>query len=144
MRDDFRVSLGQKLVAFREELLFQLDIVLNDPVVNDDDFAGAVAVRMRVFFSRAAMRGPAGVADAVDAIERRNANRFLEVAKLPWGAANFHLAVVPTTAMPAESYPRYSRRRRPSRIRRHNALRADISDNAAHRLFAPRSCQEGR
>ena len=90
-------------MAFGDELFFQLDIILDDSVVHDDDFAGAIAMRMGIFLGRAAVRGPARVADAVEAVQRRDADRFLEIAQLPGGAANFEFAVFATTAIPAES-----------------------------------------
>ena len=73
-------------------------------------------MRVRVFFRGAAMSGPAGVADTVDAIERGDANGFFEIVELPGARRISILPLSPTTAMPAESYPRYSSRRRPSRI----------------------------
>ena len=39
VRDDLRVGLRDELVAFFLQLLFQLDVVLNNSVVNDHDFA---------------------------------------------------------------------------------------------------------
>ena len=81
-------------MALGEELLFQLDVILDDAVVDHHDFAGAIAVRMGVFLGGAAVRGPARVADAVDAVERRDADRFFEIAQLARGAADFELAVV--------------------------------------------------
>ena len=42
----------------------QLEVVLDDAVVDDDDVAAAVAVRVGVVVGRLAVRGPARVADA--------------------------------------------------------------------------------
>ena len=81
-------------MAFGDELVLQLEIILDDAVVHDHDFAGAIAMRVRVFFGGAAVRGPARVADAVDAFERRDADGFFEVVQLAGSAANFQLAVV--------------------------------------------------
>ena len=52
------------------QLALQLEVVLDDAVVDDDDPAGAVAVRVRVLFGRPAVRGPARVAEAVEPVER--------------------------------------------------------------------------
>ena len=68
--DDFGVGLGGELVAFFHELLFQGEIIFDDAVVNDDDRAGAIAMRMGVFFGGTAVSGPARVSDAVGAVER--------------------------------------------------------------------------
>ncbi len=93
VRDDFGVRLGDEFVAFGDELVFQLEIIFDDAVVDDYDFTGAVAMRMRVFFGGAAVRGPARVADAVDAVERRDADGFFEILQLAGGAADFEFAV---------------------------------------------------
>ena len=103
VRDDFGVGLGDEFVAFGDELVLQLEIIFDDAVVNDDDFAGAVAVRVGVFFGGAAVGGPARVADAVHAFERSDADGFFEIVQFAGGAADFQFAVGLTTAMPAES-----------------------------------------
>src|SRR5215218_4675734 len=59
--------------------------------MNHDDASGAVAMRMCVLFSRAAVCGPACVADAVRAIKRIEANRLFQVAQLSFGAANLEI-----------------------------------------------------
>ena len=69
MSDDFGVCFGYELVAFCDEFVLQLQIIFDDAVVYNDDFAGAVAVRVRVFFGWAAVSGPACVADSVNAVE---------------------------------------------------------------------------
>ena len=51
-----------KIVSLRLQLVLQLEVVLDDAVVNDDDAARAVAVRMRVLLGGTAVRGPSGVA----------------------------------------------------------------------------------
>src|SRR4029077_10047313 len=93
MRDDFGVGLGDKLVAFALELLFQLEIILDDAVVDDYDLAAAIAVRVCVFLGRATVRGPAGVANSVGALDRRFLQYFFEVAEFSRRAANFELAL---------------------------------------------------
>ena len=70
VRDDLGVGLGDERVPFLLQLLLQIEIVLDDAVVDDDDAAGAVAVRVRVLLGRTAVRRPARVADAVLALER--------------------------------------------------------------------------
>ena len=88
MRDDFGVGLGGELVAFFNQLLLQAEIVFDDAVVHDHDLAGAVAVRMGIFFGGTSVRGPARVADAVGAVERVQADDFFQVAQLAFGAAD--------------------------------------------------------
>src|ERR1700722_19912138 len=50
---------------------------------------------MGIFFGGAAVGGPAGVSDAVGAVERLQAQNFFEVAELALGAANLHASAVP-------------------------------------------------
>ena len=88
VRDHFGVGFGGELVALFNQLALQRNVVLDDAVVHDDDSPGAVAMGMRVFFRGPAMGGPAGVADAVGAIERLEADDLFQVAQLALGAAN--------------------------------------------------------
>jgi hypothetical protein len=43
---------------------------------------------MGILFSRAAVGGPAGVANAVSSVQRTEADRLLEVAQLTFGSTN--------------------------------------------------------
>ena len=94
MRDHFGVGFGAKFVAFVDELLFQGDVVLHNAVVHHHDLAGAVAVGMRVLFGGTPMGGPAGVADAVGAVERLEADDLFQVAQLALGAAHLQSVAV--------------------------------------------------
>ena len=71
MSDDFGIRFGTKFVSFRDELMLQLEIVLDNSIVDDDDFTRAIAVRMRIFFRGTAVRGPACVPKPVHALDRR-------------------------------------------------------------------------
>ena len=62
--DDLGVGLGGELLAFGLESLAQLGVVLDDPVEDDVDLAGAVVVGMGVLLGDPAVGGPAGVGDA--------------------------------------------------------------------------------
>ena len=92
--NDFGVGLGGELVAFLDELFLQAKIVLDDAVVHDDDLAGAVAVRMGVFFRGTAVGGPAGVSNAVGAMQRLLPDGFFQIAQLAFGAANLEAVAV--------------------------------------------------
>ena len=81
VRDDFGVGLGLEDVAFVLQLLLERQVVFDDAVVHHDDVARAIAVRMGVLFGGAAVRGPAGVADAVAAIDRVQADGLFEIAQ---------------------------------------------------------------
>ena len=70
MREHLGVGLRAERVAGRPQPLLDLEIVLEDPVVYDDEAAAAVGVRMRVLFRRTPVRGPARVADTDRAGDR--------------------------------------------------------------------------
>src|ERR1700682_2048629 len=94
VRDYFRVSFGCELVSFGDQLLLEREIVLDNAIVHHHDSARAVAMRMRVFFGGTAMRGPAGVSDAVGAIERLEPDHFFQVAQLAFGATDLQAFAV--------------------------------------------------
>ena len=140
VRDDFGVRFGDELVAFGEELIFQLDIVLDDSVVHDHDFAGAIAVRVRVFFGGAAVRGPARVPDAVEAVERSDANGFFKISQFARGAPNFELAVVAHDGDARRIVAAVFEALQAVEDQRDDAFRSDVSDDSAHLNNAPRRC----
>ena len=67
--------------------LLEREVVLDDAVVDDDEGAGAVAVRVGVLLGGAAVGGPAGVADAEGAVDGALGDDGFEVAQLAGGAA---------------------------------------------------------
>src|SRR5690242_21105218 len=91
VRDDLSVGFSDEVMIGLAEPFFELQIVFDDAVVNNDDAAGAIAMWMRVFFSGTAVRGPARVADAVSAVERTQANDLFEVAQFSFGATDFEV-----------------------------------------------------
>ena len=106
VRDHFGIGLRLEDVALALQLLFQRKVIFDDAVVHHDDVAGAVAMRMGVLFGGASMRRPAGMADAVIAIHRIQAQSVFEIAQFAGCAAD------------AQASRRHNRRRvRPSRSR---------------------------
>ncbi len=90
MDDHFGVGFSPEHVALSRELRLEPEIVLDDPVVNQDDASRGVAVRVRVFLGRAAMGGPARVPDGIGAaIDRVLADCFLKVSQLARCAPEF-------------------------------------------------------
>ena len=61
---DLRVRLGTENVPRREQVVLQLGVVLDDPVMDHRETPGAVEVRVRVGVGGLAVRGPARVGDA--------------------------------------------------------------------------------
>jgi hypothetical protein len=87
--DDLCVSFGDKLVALGCEFALEVEVIFDNAVVDDDDATGAIAMRVSVLFRRAAVRRPAGVANAESSADGMIAQDFFEVAQLSRGAANF-------------------------------------------------------
>jgi hypothetical protein len=85
---DLGVGFSIELVAFFHELSLKAEIVLDDAVVHHHDFAGAITVGMGILFGRAAVRGPAGVSNAVGTIQWLKADGLFQVAELAFGAAD--------------------------------------------------------
>ena len=85
--DDLGVGFGEEVVALGDELVLEREIVFDDAVMHDDEGAGAIAVRVGVFFGGAAVGGPAGVSDSVSAVHGLVAEDSLKVAELAGRAA---------------------------------------------------------
>ena len=111
MREHFGVGLARERVAFVDQLRAQAGVVLDDAVVHDGEFLRAVHMRMRVVIRgrpcvaqrvcptptcRAALRRWRGARPGARACLRPSSRRACRSASM--------------TAMPAESYPRYSKR----------------------------------
>ena len=64
MRDDLGVRLGREDVPLGGQALLDGEVVLDDAVVDHDERARAVRMRMRVLVGRPSMGRPAGMADA--------------------------------------------------------------------------------
>src|SRR5881394_886578 len=94
MRDDFRVGLGNERVTLLLQFALEIEIVLDNAVVDDDDLARAVAVRVRVLFSGTAVRRPPRVADAILARQRIQRDDVLELRELAGAAAELDGAVM--------------------------------------------------
>ncbi len=131
--DDLGVGFGDELVALGDEGALEGEVVFDDAVVDDDEGAGAVAVGMGVLFGGAAVRGPAGVADAEGAVDGRFGDDVFEVAEFAGGAAQGEAfgatsygdagGVVAAVLEAAQAFNDDGDDR----------LRSDISDNSTHR-----------
>src|SRR5207245_5704395 len=94
MGDDLGIGLGLELVTQCAQLALQLFVILDDAVVDDDERAAAVAVRVSVLLGGAAVGGPAGVPDAERPLEAREAQGFLQVAELACAPHDLESAAV--------------------------------------------------
>ena len=93
VRDDLGVRLGDERVPFFLQLVLQVEVVLDDPVVDDNDAPGTVTMGMGVFLGGPTVRRPARMADAVIALERLRGDDVLEVRQLACAAAQLDGAV---------------------------------------------------
>src|SRR6185437_16628116 len=132
MRDDFGISFRDELVAFREELIFQLDVVLNNSIVHDHNLAGAIAVRVGVFFGRAPMRGPTRVPDAIQAVERIESDGFLQITQFSWRAPNLEFPVVAHNGDSRRIVAAIFETLQAIEDQRHNPLRSYVPDDSTH------------
>src|SRR5580704_2034247 len=100
--------------------------------MDHDDFTGTVAVGMGVFFGWAAMCGPTSMANAIDAIQRSNADGLLQVAQLAGSATDIQMSVLSDHGDSSGIIAAVLKALQAVEDQRHNALRPDISDNSAH------------
>ena len=140
MRQDLRVGFGKELVLFLQQRVAQLQVVFDDAVVNDHDAVLAVMVRMRVFFGRTPVRGPARVPDAEQPAQRLRANDFFQVAQLSRRAADLQPAVpnhgnagrvVTAVLQPLEAVNQD----------RNDFLLPDVTDNPTHRFLTAKNAK---
>ena len=139
MRDDFGVGLGRESVALALELFLERQKVFDDAVVDDDDIAGAVAVRMGVFFRGAPVRGPAGMADAVIAVDRIETQHVFQVAKFSRRAANAESIVVTVDGEAGGIITAILKAFEAVEDDGNGALRAHVPHDSAHK-FIVRNC----
>src|SRR5579862_5216721 len=132
MGDDLGVGLRAELVTFFDQLLLQAKIVLDDAVVHDDDLARAIAMRMGILFRGTAVGGPAGVADAVGAVERLQADDLFQIAQLAFGATYLQAVAVAGHGDSGRIIAAILEPPQPVDDDRHNPLLPYIANNAAH------------
>ena len=130
--DDFRVGFGDEQVALALQFALQIQVVFDDPVVDDDDLAGAVAVRMRVLFGRTAVGRPSCVTDAVVAGDRVRADHLFEVGELAGAPPQVDRAVADHRDARRVVAPVLEA---PQSVDEdgNDVLRSDVADDAAHR-----------
>ena len=109
----------------------QLEVVLDDPVVDEHDPAALITMRVGVLLGGTAMGGPAGVTDPVRAGQRPIAKHRLEVGQLARAPPHVDAVgaddgdacrVVAAILEPAQAVEHH----------RDDVLLTDITDDAAH------------
>ena len=141
VRDDLGVGFGDEPVALALQRRLEIEVVLDDAVVDDDDAARAVAVRMRVLFGGPAVRGPSCVAQAVLAVDRVGGEDLLEPRQLARASPHVETAVahqrdagrvVAAVFEPPQAVDQDGQ----------DGPGADVADDAAHALVISREpCQ---
>ncbi len=129
--DDFRVGLGDERVPGRLQLALELQVVLDDPVVHDDDAVLAVAVRMRILFRGTAVRCPARVSDAEFALDGITLEHLLEIGELAGAAPNLQLAVADERDA-RRVVPAICEATQPIHQHGQHWFGTDVTDDAAH------------
>src|ERR1700735_2857851 len=112
--------------------MLQFNVVLDNAVVDDDNFTGAVQMWRRCLFGRAAVRGPARMADAVNTIKRSNSYRLFQVSQFAGRAADIQMAVFSNHSDSGGVIAAILKALQAVEDQRNNAFRPDITDNSAH------------
>ena len=92
MGEHLAVGLRKENVALLGEAVFVFEIVLDDAVVYQRQFAGCVEMRVRVGIGWFSVGGPAGMADAGGAVDGPAVDEVREVVDAPRAFA--HLDVI--------------------------------------------------
>lgn len=79
MGEDFRVGLGLESVALGAQFFLDGLVVLDDPIMHEDEAAALVGVRVGVFVGNAAVGGPACMGDPLRALYRLAINEFRKI-----------------------------------------------------------------
>src|SRR5208282_5001714 len=132
MCDDFSIGFGRERVAFLDQFFLETEIVFDDAIVHHDDLAGAGAVRMSIFFSGTAVRGPTGMADAITAFKRLDADDFFQVAQLALGAAHLQLVAIAGNGDSGRVIPAVFETPQTINNDGNHFLLADVANNATH------------
>src|SRR5579871_3367424 len=104
-----------------------------------DDIAGAVAMRMRIFFGRAAMGGPARMADAIRALQGIYADGLLKVPELTRRSPDGQVIIAVENRNARRVIAAVFQAPQPIQNDRHRLAIADITYNPAHTTRIQRS-----
>ena len=133
--DDLGIGLGLENVSFLLELLLQGQIVLDDAVMDNHNIAGTIAMRVRVLFSRAPMCRPAGVADAVRAVNRVDLKNVFEIPQLAGRTANAQGLIVLKNRNPGRVVAAVLKTFQAIQNDGDSSLRANVPDYSTHNVI---------
>ena len=107
--------------------------------MDNDDLAGAVAMRMRILFGWTAVCGPARVANTIRAVNRGLPDYFFQIVKFPRSAANLDLSVLGNHSYTGGIITAVFEAPQAVEDEGNDFLGADISDDSAHSFLSERS-----
>src|SRR5579884_3755481 len=96
-------------------------------------------MRVRVLFGGASMRRPAGVADAVRAVNRVDADGVFQIAQFPGSAANRQMTISVQDRDSGRIVAAILQPAKPIEDNGHRLAIADIANNPTHRSSAYRT-----
>ena len=132
MGDRLGVGLRRQRVAARLESVAQLAEVLDDPVVDDRDVAGAVLVGVGVQVVRPAVGRPAGVSEADRGVRRPVGDRGRQVRQLAGLLLDEQVAVLVDEGDPGRVIPAVLEPLQPFDENRARLAGTRVADDAAH------------
>src|ERR1051325_2227005 len=136
MSDNFRIRFCFELVSVLLKLVFQANIIFNDAVMDNDDLASAVAVRVSVFLCRASMRGPAGVTYTITAFDRGLPQGFFEIPEFARSATDLDPSTLIDDRNTRGVIAAVFESLKPVQNHGHDLLGTDVSNYSTHNLFS--------
>jgi hypothetical protein len=133
MRDDFGVGLGFERAAVRSKALLQRQVIFDDAVMDNDNLARLIAMRVRIFFGRSSVRRPTRVTDAVISIERMQTNAFLEISQLPFRTTQLEMLMIIDDGDSRRIVPAILELPKTVDNQRHDLFVSNVSDNSTHK-----------
>src|SRR5207247_2261106 len=86
--NDLSIGFGDKSMILFSQFVFELQIIFDDPIVDNDHVTRAITMRMCVFLRRTSMRCPTRVPEAISPIEWFLSQGLFKIAQLALRAAN--------------------------------------------------------
>src|SRR5580704_5792893 len=121
-------------MAIFNQFLLERDVVFNDAVVHHDNTPSAIPMRMRILFSRSAVRGPARMTDSVSAVQGFKTDYFFQVSQFALGPANLQGATIATHRDASGVIAAILQPPQPVDKDGHYAFLANVSHNTAHAI----------
>ncbi len=134
LHDHLGIGVGLELDALSRQFLAQFDVILDDAVMHDHEFAVHTDVRMGVVFGGRAVRRPPGVADADGAADGVAFELGAQIDELADIAAQRNGAVI-RDSDPRRVVAAIFQALQPVDDQGGGVARTDITDNTAHSEF---------